>query len=111
MEDKRRRKHFGYCSRRHQRRIIHQDIGRVLQLINNRQENLCNNDASNISSSVYIGNEAKRVCIKNDELRRNVEMDFDRHHQICFQFLKDDHTHDSNMQLLDFRNSQYRRKY
>lgn len=113
MEDnKRRRKYFEHNSRRHQRRIIQQDIEKVFlqkqykQLNYNRQEDLRNsfhnNAASNINSSVNVDNETKRICITK-ELQRNVETDFDENQQICFQFLEDDCTRENNMQLLDFQ--------
>jgi len=111
MGDEHRKKPFQQCSRRHQRKIILEDIKKVYsqnlqyrQLNDNRLEvdphNISYDDALNISSFVCTGDEVEQVLIANNENLWSLEKNFDRNSQNDIEFLENDR--ESNIQLLDF---------
>lgn len=113
VDKEHRRKPFNQCSRRHQRRIMQEDIKKVyrqniqyVQSYDNRVEidisNIIHNDASNISSLTCI-DEAEPVCIAKNNLQgRNLNTDFAGNAPISCTLMENDR---ENIQLLEISNN------
>lgn len=119
-DEERRRKPFEQCSRRHQRRIIQEDITKLylqkLQYMHSYDNsvkvdscNIFHNDALNICNEVYI-DEATSGCIANNELEDiNFEEDSARSPSVCLELMENDR--ESNKQLLEVSNNNVQNAY